>query len=926
MCCKTYIFLTALILFMCCNKGYSGAADYVVFLDPHIIQQGKVYQQLNISYGGSDTFQGVIGLLLTDGRNTIYTYTYNEQISSSRTGYVLEWKRSGFRGTGLYDLYRDHGFFPYASDLRYELFIASGSDTFRYSQGVGGSRSIAADHPLIVGFLTYYDQQKVRRSRPSYGKLVRRYFEREGFTVTVRYTAGVRELDIYHLSAYIGSFRHENRLSPVIRDAVPGEFSFESLSHRDALAKDRSDRSIRGTLYNRSQLSTGREEHSSVDNNYTEVGGTLQVPVAGIPFTLNGMYTTQDRHRNFKSSYINFSFDRSRLLSDLESQQSIYTDNADKVKNAGAAAGSRAQEQLQGVTGARDRLMGEIRNELSIIVSKLADSAGRQSGLSGVSYDQYATMYKDPGAIDAAQLQCERCDTATRKRLERIVGLVRQLETYTTVYEKVQQQYGRVRDKRLTDSLQIRNFTDRYYDGDKPLQEQLPGLASRLPGGRLKQWASRLTNFDAGMLSNHHSDYTLAGQLTRGLDVGYDFKLFKVGTNLGYTDYSSPDGTVLRYKTGLGKVVITPFRDQELQLSYFAYAPLQEQKDLPGYGGLKGAYGGILSGHRTDIFSVRYDATWDRLDLKLDYSHSKGAQESFNIRNLDNSSFNTGIGLRYIPKHDIVLAYEHIGAAFENRVLPFLFSGTRKVKLQSTGTYFDNKIRIRLDYQLLLQEAAHYTGRNRKLGAEVQTRFRQLPNLTLAYRPFTTFRTLTDTFQVQQRPMMGDVFIAKMNYILKTGSGGVYTFNLFGNYNRSEVDTSRYRSTNMQLLAGYSRKGFTLNATAGYVGSSGQVQESLSGNDQALLFNNVFETLQVSGQLHPWVTAGGGLELAHARSVVVRAGLNAQVSVSPKGWPIQVTGMVRYMRYHKTLTGGSPDLAAFSLGLYYTLSTSKPAH
>ncbi len=914
-------------LFLFTKSGYSQEKNFSVFLDPPLLQGQKLSQQVNLAYGGADTLQAVMQMTLTDGRNILYTNTYTAHISSSKTTYPQEWKPSGFRGTGLYDLYKKHGFLPYSDALRYELMIVSGTDTFRYAQRAEASRIIPSDHPLITGFLSYYDRKMSRRVRPSYSRLVRSYFESEGFTITIRYMNGERYLDIYHLSAYIGSYRHSGKTQDVAaRNGLPPDhMTFDVLSHHDALKKDRADQTISGTLYNRSQVSTGREEHSSIDNNYTEAGGSIQVPVLGIPFTVNGMYTTQDRGRNFKSSYINFSFDRSRLLAQLEEQQSIYNDNADKVKNAGAFAGNRVQDQLQAAAIARDRLLAEIRNELSIIITRMADSAQTRTGASGVPYEQYAAMYKNPETIRPEQLDCKGCDTVTRKRLEKIGRLFRQLETYTAAYETVTTKYAALQDKQLADSLQIDNFTKRYYNKDQPLKEQLPGLATKLPGGRLKQWATRLTNFDAGMLSNYHSDYTLAGQMTKGLDAGYDFKLFKAGANLGYTDYLSPDGTVLRYKTGLGKLLFNPSDNQDIQVSYFAYAPLQAQRDIPGYGGIKGSYGGLLDAthNRTDIFSLGYAAQWEKLTLKLDYSHSKGANESFNLRNLDNSAFNAAAGLRYIPDNDLVLGYEHIGSAFENRVLPFLFSGTQKIKLQNTGTYFNNRLRVRLEYQLLLQSSNYYSGRNRKLGAELQTRFKRLPNLTVAYKPFTTFRTLTDTFQVQQRPMMGDVFIVKANYILKTGSGGVYTFNTFYNYNRSQVDTARYSSSNIQLMAAYARKGLTVSATAGYVGSSGNVRESMSGADQALLFNNTFETLQLSGQVHPAVTAGGGLELAHAGSVIVRFGVNLHATLAPKNWPLQFNAMVRRMRYNKALTTGNPDMAAFSLGIYYTFSTKK---
>src|SRR5690606_21815696 len=153
-----------------------------------------------------------------------------------------------------------------------------------------------------------------------------------------------------------------------------------------------------------------------------------------------------------------------------------------------------------------------------------ADSAKNQTGSSNIPYEQYVAMNKDPGSVDyrqMEQLNCKKCDSTTQKRIERGIKRLKDLEKYAEAYDKRKDTYDKLRVRQLADSLQIADFSGKYYDKNKSIKENIPGAVDRLPNGRLKKWVSKLTGFDAGMLSSYHSDYTLAGQMTQGVDAGY---------------------------------------------------------------------------------------------------------------------------------------------------------------------------------------------------------------------------------------------------------------------------------------------------------------------------------------------------------------------------------------------------------------------
>src|SRR5690606_19746817 len=136
---------------------------------------------------------------------------------------------------------------------------------------------------------------------------------------------------------------------------------------------------------------------------------------------------------------------------------------------------------------------------------------------------------------------------------------------------------------------------------DKRPVDNIPGVVDQLPNGRLKHWASKLTNLDIGMISNYHSDYTLAGQMSKGVAVGYDFDVFELGANIGATDYITPDGTVLKYRTGLGSVKTPIGKHSGLLMSYFTYAPYGSTQVTSVHG--VGDIGQHAFSDRTDIYS-----------------------------------------------------------------------------------------------------------------------------------------------------------------------------------------------------------------------------------------------------------------------------------------------------------------------------------
>src|SRR5690606_19767711 len=126
---------------------------------------------------------------------------------------------------------------------------------------------------------------------------------------------------------------------------------------------------------------------------------------------------------------------------------------------------------------------------------------------------------------DIEDLKCEKCDTAVNQKITKIVKLLRDVNKYTALYNDIKNKYEDINVKQLVDSHQIEDYTKKYYDGDKSITENMPDLIEKLPNGKIKKWVTKFTNIDMGMLSNYHSDYTLAGQMNKGLDIGYDFDL-----------------------------------------------------------------------------------------------------------------------------------------------------------------------------------------------------------------------------------------------------------------------------------------------------------------------------------------------------------------------------------------------------------------
>lgn len=928
---KKFIVLIYCILISFFINGQINDSLMKIHLDIPIVLKQQIVQNINILSAYKDTLTADIHIQLFNNRKELlFTTVTKQNISAAQTVYDLEWKKSGFKKHAFYDLFLNYAILPMADSLYFEVAVIYNQDTAQYKQIVKDDSSFLHQSILIKDFVYKYEHSnKLKAGFLGYKKFAKSYFEDKGFSISIQSESDLHKISIVHKAGNIGNYFHAKNNTQNSKHNIHfnlDQTTFQTSAQKESIDKEKKDRKIEGTVYVQSQLSNGKEPDAAIDNNYYELGGSVQIPVMGIPVMINGMYTSQDKGRKFKASYINFSFDKSKLTEQLDQYKSIYEENSEKFKDIKHNTVSNFNTNLSNTENYKSKIISEVKNEISILIYKLADSSNLLNGTNKATYDRLVNVYQDPASINAADiedLKCEKCDTAVNQKITKIVKILRDVNKYTALYNDIKNKYEDINVKQLVDSHQIEDYTKKYYDGDKSITENMPDLIEKLPNGKIKKWVTKFTNIDMGMLSNYHSDYTLAGQMNKGLDIGYDFDLFKAGLNIGNTDYLSADGTVIKYRTGLAKVSFEPLKNNELQLSYFTYVPANNQELLP-QGTIKDSIGGILSSldNRTAIYSLLYYGKFDKADIKIDFSNSQSAQQKFNIADLNNSSFNVLLATHLLPNNDLGIAFEHIGHQFENKVLPFLFSGTQKIKISNTGTYFKNRIMLTLEYQLLTQVAESYVGKNRKLGVQLQTKFKNKPNVSLAYKPFTTFRTVTDTHRIQQRPMMGDVFLFRSNYAFKSNHGASYNFNLILNYNTSLIDTATYINYNTQLLAGYRNKGLNIQTTFGYINSSGVAYETSVGNSN-MLFNNIFESIQANVQLNQLLTMGGGFELAHYKDVIVRMGLNANASVNLLRWPLRFTLMTRWMNYNKNIAPENASFGAFNLGVFYTFTTKK---
>jgi hypothetical protein len=756
-----------------------------------------------------------------------------------------------------------------------------------------------------------------------------RYFKKRGLTATRYSREGKEVIDLYADTWFMGRYELDagQPLSTQLKnqqDALDnnlGSFTKNNLGDYQSLLsqfrelkKDsRENNELTGEIALSANFANAQEEYSEQDNNYYEARGSLEFPLLDIPVSLSGYYTTQDKNRKAKASYVHFKYDARKAKEQLVKLIGSYNKRYEQTLAQGGSFDMVYGQFVNQLKAEKDKAIAELKQEANL--PKMDFSALSEEQLKAAllsKADEEKDKLKET-IIDSAQnsgagksiagkqqkvTEAKQKAEATYAKAMAQYERIQQLEQKIRKYEALLNQYKNTSyyDSLLaySKSKELQNIDQTSY---KDLAKKASGL---LPESKTKSMITGLTSFDAGMFPKYVSDYTQSGQILKGVDAGYDIGFAEIGGSYGKTEYIDRDGNVEGYKAYSGRVQFKPLLDQKFGLVYYGYSP--GKKLLSDDGFFKDVSVSMPSFRNpVHIVSAIYSGRISKYVMasgEYAMSNKQGQSEAAREQSTfyDKSAYNVKLEGN-IPANNINLeaAYEHAGKSFENNTLPVLMSGTARLRASGQGDLFNNFLTLGVEYNYLIQNSFSSRGNNTKWGFNLATHSKRYPSVSLSYKPFSTFRSFNDTLNIEQKPILGEVWTGKVNYQVKRKDRAI-RFTLLYNRNTSTMDTVKYGSDLVQFNTIYSYKSTMLSLSLG----SSKINTDFIETAYPAFNNSKFANVSASGSVATGLTLTGGTDIALANATISRYGAFVGSGYTFKKLPVMIRANFRYTNYRLT--------------------------
>jgi hypothetical protein len=759
-----------------------------------------------------------------------------------------------------------------------------------------------------------------------YSKKVDKTFKSKGFEVSYREVGTKTYADVAYQGRFVGYYEMDKNES--VEEKIERQRAMRSggltpgfsnklenngpvFSRMKELYKDKKKNEAVGNISLTGNMASGQEEYSQNENNYFELAGQVEVPIKNIPVQMEAYYTSQDNNRIAKASYFRVHYDSEQAKSQLMQMISGYRNKYDE-----AAAGEGTLKSIYGsyisrLKSEKGKLMADVMAETGI-----ADPGKFKVDTTGLFKEITAASEKrlkdslgktggdEKGKAQAAQRNAkERYDKAMEK-YRKAEEMEQKIQHYNTLLE----QY---RTNNYFDSLMAYDKLKDVEDADNKSYKQLAKKAGDLlPEGDAKKFIAGVTNFDAGIFSKQLSAYTINGQNIKGFDVGYDIGFCETGFTYGRVEYVSRDGQLDKYTGYSARTKFKTVPKQTTSLIYYGYMPSKSMLTeneffkemnsyMPAFKTPIHIFSIVQSGSVTKHVNMEAEAATSfrsrtefvRKDVKL------GDKMAYRL-SAEGAIPQTNVG--------VTAGYEHVGKQFENNTLPLNLSGTDKYTAGAKSTFFKNFLGLAVEYNYLVQQNFASKSSNSKWGFEVKTTSKRYPSASLSYRPFATYRSFADTFNVPQRPIIGEVWLGKLSYQLKNK---IWSLRLTAIYNKNTAmaDTVESNSNVAQLNALYTRGKTNFIFNAGQTDVKANTISAVHGKTK-------FLSLSASHAIDEQWSVNGGQDIGLAKTGLCRYAVNAGCGYRFKKLPLALQTSFRYNTYRmagqgwKNIYSGMVDL------------------
>lgn len=764
-------------------------------------------------------------------------------------------------------------------------------------------------------------------------KLQRKAKSLKGVYTQTHTSGGTAYSELYYQSWFLGRYPLANlrqlqerataEVNAVRQNVVSGVQNelrdFESVgSQMRRLFEDNSKKELTGDIDINFNTATGRDPYSAMEPTYMDAYGLFATEVKNIPVAIEGYYTTQDRNRQAKASYFRIRYDVEAAKEKLAKIIQGYRGKFDETAAKGAGLQSVYRQYSQQLQTQALQLVTQTAAEYQLQPEALKD-AFRQGTLpeqllNAPSLDTSQLLRQATAKLESQGAR----DSATRQVREQYRKAQQKLQTGKAALAKKQQQYQELstkiekynrlldqyRDLVKLDSLATYQKLAQLKNADGVTYRQMAKSAEGLlPDGKVRTFISGLTHLEAGIMSRYESAYTLAGQTMKGGAVGYDFGLVKASISLGSVEYVSRDGSLDKYAAYMGRLDFKEYGGQKTGLVYYGYSPTRQILESTRFQGNIDAALPTFSKPIHILSLVHSGRIGRNLGVEGEAAASQRQSETAGFQlGLDNMAVRVAMDYR-IPATSIGVtgSWEHLGKEFENKSLPLTRSGTERYTAVVESPFFRQFLYLKVSWNYMIQQSTQVESGNTRWGFEARTKSKQFPSLLLAYKPFSTFRTVSDTLALPQRPLLGEVWMARGTYQIKRPAGIVHRFVASWNQNSSSGDSISYKSSTLQAGYTYTARKLTVGLTAGYMEVPSLTPEQATSGyigGQSWFCNT---TLSRSFQR---VSVQVGQELAMAPIGLQKIGLLAGGTYQLQKTPVLLRLAARYSRYR--LQPGDP--------------------
>lgn len=637
-----------------------------------------------------------------------------------------------------------------------------------------------------------------------------------------------------------------------------------------------------------------QEPNSGIDNNYVEIRGRVEFPVGNLPLQIEGLYTSQDAQRKIKSSYIHVHYDVEKLKEETMQFISSYNQKYAETKSKGIGMQQVYSSAIATLEAQRQRLQQEVNQQ--------ATQAGDLTSTSKLSIDT-------PGSklMDEQQRLLGTKDKATEKKNEleekerKIIQLSQKIDHYRQLLEQN-------KNTNYFDSALAYGKTSQLQQGSISYKQLVQKSSDLLPDGAAKKMITGLSNFDAGMFPKYASKYTMGGQMMKGVDFAYDLGFCEQGITVGKTEYIGRDGNMDKYTCYSSRTAFAVAKNQKITFIYYGYSP-----DRKLYQG-DGLFSNVAVATPTffqpvHILSLNYAGQLSKYVIVNTETATSLKDGQTTIDMSDKGSIHVDAeGTIPWSSLQVSLSYDKTGKNFENNTLPVLLKGTQQYKISSSIDVWHGFATLGIDYNYLAQNNLNYSSNNTKWGFSIKTHSRQYPSLSLSYKPYSTFRSFSDTFNIPQRPLFGSVFSSKANYQFKRNDYSM-RFSLVYNSSKTIADTTAYGNRLLQAMVTYTEKVFSGTAMVGYTEQHGNTVNTTVPTQME--FTNFTMTYSCS----KIVSINAGLETGFTSFGICRFTMNGGLVLTPKNKPLTTRfnfrgGMYKLQEHDKwsPLYGGNLEL------------------